>query len=161
MKYIIRGPNCSWFCFCDKMNGVEPDPLISLEFFVCFCFSRSCQEMKGCFEATVSLRLTNWRSKCYSTDATQLHCFLALDTLIENYQASRTYWNCRYAVTIALFRVMQVNHLEVSIETKHWISSELVSYYLVPRYLRSSRVGTMNGGLISVAHLLIEDFSTF
>ena len=36
-----------------------------------------------------------------------LHCFLALDTLIENYQASRTYWNCRYAVTIAtalLFR---------------------------------------------------------
>ena len=30
-----------------------------------------------------------------------LHCFLALDTLIENYQASRTYWNCRYAVTIA------------------------------------------------------------
>ena len=47
------------------------------------------------------------------------NCFLTLDTLIENYQASRTYWNCRYAVTIALFRVMQVNHLEVPIETKH------------------------------------------
>ena len=27
--------------------------------------------------------------------------FFGLGTLIENYQASRTYWNCRYAVTIA------------------------------------------------------------
>ena len=90
----LERPNCSGFCFCDKMNGGGPNqtPLFPRNFSNVFALASPTDLVKKWrvgFEATVS--------QTHKLEVKMLlHCFLALDTLIENYQASRTYWNCRY-----------------------------------------------------------------
>ena len=67
----LEGPNCSGFCFCDKMNGGGPNqtPLFPRNFSNVFALASPTDLVKKWrvvgFEATV--RLTNWRSKCYYT----------------------------------------------------------------------------------------------